>query len=64
MWDAYNESNSEFKKYLDKPFPYKRQMDILCGKTTVRGSHFMGSTQEVDVEARRSFGDDDSVGRE
>ncbi|MQM05841.1 hypothetical protein Taro_038657 [Colocasia esculenta] len=64
MWDAYNESNSEFKKYVDKPFPYKRQLDILCGKTTVWGSHFMGSTQEVDVEARRSFGDDDSVGRE
>ncbi|MQM12400.1 hypothetical protein Taro_045318 [Colocasia esculenta] len=57
-------SNSEFKKYLEKPFPYKRQLDILCGKTTVRGSHFMGSTQEVDVEVRRSFGDDDSVGRE
>ncbi|MQM04137.1 hypothetical protein Taro_036928 [Colocasia esculenta] len=57
-------SNSKFKKYLDKPFPYKRQLDILCGKTTVRGSHFLGSTQEVDVEARRSFGDDDSVGRE
>ncbi|MQL86485.1 hypothetical protein Taro_019012, partial [Colocasia esculenta] len=52
-------SNSEFKKYLDKPFPYKRQLDILCGKTNIRGSHFMGSTQEVDVEARRSFGDDD-----
>ncbi|MQM04059.1 hypothetical protein Taro_036852 [Colocasia esculenta] len=57
-------SNSEFKKYLVKPFPYKRQLDILCGNTTVQGSHFMGSTQEVDVEARRSFGDDDSVGRE
>ncbi|MQM08262.1 hypothetical protein Taro_041117, partial [Colocasia esculenta] len=56
-------SNSEFKKYLDKPFPYKRQLDILCGKTTVWGSHFMDSTQEVDVEARQSFGDDDSVGR-
>ncbi|MQL80394.1 hypothetical protein Taro_012844 [Colocasia esculenta] len=56
--------NSEFKKYIDKPFSYKRQLDILCGKTTVRGSHFMGSTQEVDVEARRSFGDDDSVDRE
>ncbi|MQL83231.1 hypothetical protein Taro_015723, partial [Colocasia esculenta] len=64
MWDAYSETNSEFKKYIDKPFPYKRQLDILCGKTTVRGSHFMGSTQEVDVEARRSFEDDDSVDRE
>ncbi|MQL78514.1 hypothetical protein Taro_010949, partial [Colocasia esculenta] len=52
-------TNFEFKKYIDKPFPYKRQLDILCGKTTIRGSHFMGSTQEVDVEARRSFGDDD-----
>ncbi|MQM05560.1 hypothetical protein Taro_038377, partial [Colocasia esculenta] len=57
-------SNSEFKKYVDKLFLYKRQLDILYGKTTVRGSHFMGSTQEVDVEGRRSFGDDDSVGRE
>ncbi|MQL68452.1 hypothetical protein Taro_000712, partial [Colocasia esculenta] len=56
--------NSKFKKYMDKPFPYKRQLDILCGKTTVRGSHFIDSTQEVDVEARRSFEDDDSVGRE
>ncbi|MQM23527.1 hypothetical protein Taro_056592, partial [Colocasia esculenta] len=63
-WNAYNESNVEFKKILDKPFPYKRELDILCGKTTVRGCHFMGSTQDVDVESRRSFGDDDSVGRE
>ncbi|MQM22300.1 hypothetical protein Taro_055350 [Colocasia esculenta] len=39
---------------------YRRQLR----KTTVRGNHFLGSTQEVDVEARRSFGDDDSVGRE
>ncbi|MQM14096.1 hypothetical protein Taro_047025 [Colocasia esculenta] len=54
-----NKSNSKFKKYQDKPFPNKRQLDILCGKATVRGSHFMNSTQEVDVEARRSFGDDD-----
>ncbi|MQL68478.1 hypothetical protein Taro_000751 [Colocasia esculenta] len=45
-------SNVEFKKILDKPFPYKRQLDILCGKTTVRGCHFMGSTQDVDVESR------------
>ncbi|MQM05781.1 hypothetical protein Taro_038593 [Colocasia esculenta] len=57
-------TNSEFNKYIDKPFPYKRQLDILCGKTIVQCSHFMGSTQEVDVEARRSFGDDDSVDRE
>ncbi|MQL93085.1 hypothetical protein Taro_025727 [Colocasia esculenta] len=57
-------TNSEYKNYIDKPFSYKRQLDILCGKTTVRGSHFMGSTQEVDVEATRSFGDDDSVDRE
>ncbi|MQL93572.1 hypothetical protein Taro_026212, partial [Colocasia esculenta] len=63
-WHTYNESNSEFKKVLDKPFPYKRQLDILCGKTTVRGCHFMGSTQDVDVESRQSFRDDDSVGRE
>ncbi|MQL79050.1 hypothetical protein Taro_011490 [Colocasia esculenta] len=47
--------NSDYKKYIDKPFPYKRQLDILCGKTTVRGSHFMGSTQDVDVEATRSM---------
>ncbi|MQM06265.1 hypothetical protein Taro_039083 [Colocasia esculenta] len=57
-------SNVEFKKILDKSFPYKRELDILCGKTTVRGCHFMGSTEDVDVESRRSFGDDDSVGRE
>ncbi|MQL85075.1 hypothetical protein Taro_017594 [Colocasia esculenta] len=56
--------NSDYKKYIDKPFPYKRQLDILCGKTTVRGSHFMGSTQDVDVEATQSFGDDDSDDRQ
>ncbi|MQL70064.1 hypothetical protein Taro_002352 [Colocasia esculenta] len=56
--------NSDYKKYIDKSFPYKRQLDILCGKTTVRGSHFMGSTQDVDVEATRSFGDDDSADRQ
>ncbi|MQM05569.1 hypothetical protein Taro_038380, partial [Colocasia esculenta] len=44
-------------KLIDKPFPYKQQMDILCGKTTVRGSHFLGSNQDVDVESQRSFGD-------
>ncbi|MQM19564.1 hypothetical protein Taro_052571 [Colocasia esculenta] len=34
-WHTYNESNVEyFKKILDKPFPFKRQLDILCGKTT------------------------------
>ncbi|MQL82039.1 hypothetical protein Taro_014497 [Colocasia esculenta] len=39
-------------------------MDILCGKTTVRGSHFLGSTQDVDVDSRRSFGDDDNSTRQ
>ncbi|MQL77998.1 hypothetical protein Taro_010437 [Colocasia esculenta] len=39
-------------------------MDILCGKTTFRGSHFLGSTQDVDVDSRRSFGDDDNSTRQ
>ncbi|MQM15043.1 hypothetical protein Taro_047979 [Colocasia esculenta] len=58
------QTNSDLAKLIDKPFPYKQQMDILCGKTTVRGSHFLGSTQDVDVDLRRSFGDADNSTRQ
>ncbi|MQL81877.1 hypothetical protein Taro_014340 [Colocasia esculenta] len=39
-------SNVEFKKFLDKPFPYKRELDILCGKAAIGypGAQFKGFT--------------------
>ncbi|MQM16920.1 hypothetical protein Taro_049882 [Colocasia esculenta] len=58
------QTNSDLAKLIDKPFPYKQQMDILCGKTTVRSSHFLGSTQDVDVDSQRSFCDDDNSTRQ
>ena len=39
-------------------------MDLLCSKTTCRGSLSFGSNQEVDLERRRSFGDDESPRRQ
>ncbi|MQL88378.1 hypothetical protein Taro_020926 [Colocasia esculenta] len=58
------QTKEDLVKLIDKPFPYKQQMDILCGKTIVRGSHFPGSTQDVDVDSRCSFGNDDNSTRQ
>ena len=55
------QSNSEYKSILGKPFEYKEDMDILCGKHMSRGSlAFNSNANVVDLERRLSFGDEDS----